>query len=174
MPIHCASSGCNNTKENSGRIFAHCNSCNTWWCSRHGTKGNRCPGCGHKYLDGASSSGGCFITTATLISIGKDDNCKELQAFRRFRDNWLVLQEDGPSLISEYYKIAPAIVEAIDLRDDREQVYQKLWSYELQPCLLLINSNLNMEALRTYKAAMYNLKLKYLSQYDWNSWEDQS
>lgn len=163
MAIRCASSGCNNTRENSGRIFAHCNSCNTWWCSRHGTKGNRCPGCGHKYLDGASSSGGCFITTATLLSIGKDNNSEELQAFRSFRDNWLALQENGPSLISEYYKVAPAIVEAIDLRDDREEVYQKLWSNELQPCLSLINKSWNKEALIAYQLTIQKLKLKYLS-----------
>ena len=50
--IQCAASGCTAT-EKSGRIFARCPKCGAWWCSKHATKGNSCPGCGHKYLVGA-------------------------------------------------------------------------------------------------------------------------
>jgi len=37
-------------------------------------------------------SSGCFITTATLTSLGKDDNCIELTIFREFRDTYLKKQ----------------------------------------------------------------------------------
>ena len=50
----------------------------------------------------SSSSGGCFITTATLLSLGKDDNCRELNLFRNFRDTYV--KDCYPSLILEYYK----------------------------------------------------------------------
>ena len=48
--VECSATRCGATRANSGRIFYKCNGCNSWWCSRHGSKGNRCPGCGYKYL----------------------------------------------------------------------------------------------------------------------------
>ena len=68
-------------------------------------------------------SSGCFITTATCDNFGKPDNCYELNTFRTFRDNWLSCQPDGPALISEYYDVAPAIVEKIDSLSNAKEVY---------------------------------------------------
>ncbi len=164
MPIRCASSGCTRTKENSGLIFAHCHQCNTWWCSKHGTRGNRCPGCGHKYLDGASSGGGCFVTTATLSALGKDDQCSELKAFREFRDNWLVNQKDGKELIEKYYRIAPEIVWAIERHPDRKDIYTNLWKEDIYPCLLLIQQSHFEAAKDIYLRTMIDLKSQFLSE----------
>jgi hypothetical protein len=44
----CAASGCANSAPT--YIMAFCKKCNRNWCSRHATRGNSCPGCGHKYL----------------------------------------------------------------------------------------------------------------------------
>jgi hypothetical protein len=62
----------------------------------------------------------CFLTTATCRALGKGDDCEELLAFKAFRDEWLILQEDGESLIKQYYQIAPDIVENIERMPNAE------------------------------------------------------
>lgn len=76
----------------------------------------------------------CFITTAVCEFEGKPDDCAELTAFRGFRDGWLADQPDGRALTEEYYRIAPAVVTAIDYCDDRAAVYGAIRSDYLQPC----------------------------------------
>lgn len=114
---------------------------------------------------GDSSSGdssSCFISTATLVSIGKPDNCDELNAFRSFRDNWLAKQIDGQELISEYYRIAPSIVTSINSADDNKIIYQKLWAESIEPCLKLIKQKRFSEAKKIYCDVVVDLKQKFL------------
>jgi len=129
--------------------------------------------CGDKYHRGnghgycyycslCNSSGGCFITTATLLSIGKMDNCDELNIFRNFRDNWLSKQPDGNELISEYYRIAPHIVATIDSFSEKERIYNELWTQSIEPCLDLIKQNRFSEANEVYQDIVAELKEKYL------------
>ena len=65
------------------------------------------------YDAGAASDGGdgCFLTTAAVELLGKDDDCVELETFRRVRDELL----DGPMrwLVKRYYRQAPAKAEAL-------------------------------------------------------------
>jgi hypothetical protein len=110
----------------------------------------------------SSDSSSCFITTATLVSIGKPDNCDELNAFRSFRDNWLTKQLDGQKLISEYYKIAPSIVNSINSVADNEIFYRKLWTGSLEPCLNLIKQNRFTEAKTIYCNLVTDLKQNFL------------
>jgi hypothetical protein len=77
----------------------------------------------------------CFITTAVCGSFGKSDDCRELTAFRAFRDNWLIKQPDGQALITEYYCIAPGIVAAIDASGNQNAVYRSIWDTYLVECL---------------------------------------
>lgn len=84
-----------------------------------------------------------------------------LFSFRRFRDNWLKSQEDGATLISEYYKIAPAIVENINLRFDAAEIYKKIWTNYLKPCLSYIESGENKRCKELYVAMVQKLKQKY-------------
>ncbi len=111
---------------------------------------------------GSSSSGGCFITTATLTSIGKPDNCNELKVFRNFRDNWLAKQSDGQKLISEYYTIAPQIVKAINLQDDFNKIYNNLWKDSIEPCFKLIKDSSFEEAKKIYCKVVEELNKKFL------------
>lgn len=83
----------------------------------------------------SSSSGSCFITTATCISLGKGDDCKELTDFRSFRDKWLIYQPDGKQLIEEYYVNAPKIVENIDRTSNSSEIYKKIWKIYLKRCM---------------------------------------
>lgn len=161
--VTCAASGCTNTRDG-GRTFARCEKCEAWWCSKHGTKGNRCPGCGHNYLKGNSSGGGCFITTATLRHLGKPDDCEELQTFRSYRDYWLAHQQNGPEIINEYYKIAPKIVESINSHVESTKIYAKLWEERLQPAYNQIIEGNNSEAKVALIKIVNDLKAKYLPQ----------
>lgn len=85
-------------------------------------------------VSGFRKHGRCFITTAVCTYEGKADDCAELTAFRAFRDGWLSRTETGKALIEEYYDLAPAIVSAIELCDDRDAVYPALKRQYLDPC----------------------------------------
>lgn len=86
------------------------------------------------------SSGGCFITSAVYEALGRNDECYELNAFRDFRDNWLVNQVDGKDLIDEYYVVAPIIVRAINHRLDNQNIYEEIYREYLAKCLSCIEN----------------------------------
>jgi hypothetical protein len=52
----------------------------------------------------------CFMTTACCGEIGLADNCFELTAMRRFRDEGLARMPGGGSEIARYYEVAPEIL----------------------------------------------------------------
>lgn len=93
---------------------------------------------GYKPPKKEKASSGCFITSAVCGTFNKPDDCYELNVFRAFRDNWLINQSDGLSLIQEYYQIAPAIVQHIDRQANSEEIYQFIWDCYLAPCIQLI------------------------------------
>ncbi|MEH7389395.1 tetratricopeptide repeat protein [Bacillus sp. JJ1474] len=78
------------------------------------------------------SSSSCFLTTATCKALGKEDNCEEILAFKAFRDDWLITQAEGPSIIKEYYKIAPAIVDRINSEPNQLEIYHYIWNKYMQ------------------------------------------
>ena len=107
--------------------------------------------------------GGCFITTATCLSLGKGDNCYELNTFRRFRDEWLLKQPDGEKLIEEYYTVAPLIVESINPLPEKYKVYVDIWNKYLKSCLRLIENGKYEEAKSLYLRMVNDLKRKFLN-----------
>lgn len=76
----------------------------------------------------SSSKKGCFLTTATCVALNKPDNCKEILAFKTYRDNSLVKDLDGKKFIVEYYRIAPLLVEAIDAMPNSKEKYLYLYN----------------------------------------------
>lgn len=105
----------------------------------------------------------CFITSAVCDSFGKSDDCYELIMFRQFRDTWLRSQEDGESLIKEYYDIAPLIVSNINLLDNAKEVYNNIWSEYLKPCLFDLEMGDKISCKNRYVKMVMDLKEKYLS-----------
>lgn len=103
----------------------------------------------------------CFITTAVCEFEGKPDNCAELQAFRGFRDNWLSGCEDGADLITEYYRIAPAIVTVIDYCDDREAVYDAIRKNYLTPCYEALKKQDYPRCKTVYTQMVRELQTRY-------------
>lgn len=136
---------CNGTGRKSGYSCKHC-----------GGTGCICPRRHEK-------SGGCFITTATVTALGKDDDCCELTTFRGFRDNWLRHQPGGNDLILQYYHLAPSIVATIDSCPDAVEKYGFIWEHRLKNCYYLITEQRNEEACEQYLALMHELTDEYLS-----------
>lgn len=110
---------------------------------------------------GAAGESSCFITSAVCRTFNKLDDCYELTAFRSFRDSWLAKQPDGQALIQEYYKVAPAIVECIDQKENCKDIYQSIWNTYLMPCLLYIETQQFNECKNTYVTMVNALKQKY-------------
>ena len=103
----------------------------------------------------------CFITTAVCKSLGKPDNCFELNALRNFRDNWLKKQPDGESLVKEYYSIAPTIVDNINLQESSKNIYFHIWSNYIIKCLELIKTHDYSGCKKQYISMVSELKSLY-------------
>ena len=118
----------------------------------------------HNNSSSSTSGGGfCFITTAVCEYFNKQDDCYELTMFREFRDNWLINQPNGEELVKEYYRIAPKIVEGIEISHFKGDVYQNLWDKYLSSCLSFIESKRYIECMDLYKYMVECLKLAYMN-----------
>jgi len=124
-----------------------------------------CPHCGKsvKYNGKQFSKNAiCYITTATLNSMGGGDNSLELMTMRSFRDNWLMEQVDGCRLIDEYYETAPLIVKSIDEQSNQQEIYKSIWKNYLNDCYQCITRKEYYKAKLIYIEMVTNLKKKYL------------
>ena len=104
---------------------------------------------------------GCFITTAVCDNFNKPDDCYELTTFRNFRDNWLIHQEDGASLIQKYYSIAPAVVEKINALPNAHTIYLEIWTEFLKPCLTYLEKKNYIACKQKYIQMVESLSEKY-------------
>ena len=105
----------------------------------------------------SDSGGGCFITTATLQVLGIDSDDNDiLNAFRSFRDEYMGGKEGEAS---EYYEIAPKIVEAID---GNKEEYARIWDAYLEKAYNLIQVADYDSTYAIYKTMVTDLKEKYL------------
>ena len=102
-----------------------------------------------------NSSGSCFITTATLTALGKDDNCIELNMFRKFRDTYL--KENSADKIQKYYRIAPAICDVINQEQNAKEIYKNIWERHLSACYHMIKIGEFDEAYLLYKKMVSDL-----------------
>ncbi len=101
----------------------------------------------------------CFITTATIFALQKDDNCIELNLFRNFRDTFVKSRDEG--IILDYYKIAPVICDKINQDPNHELIYNLIWENYLSKCLLFIENGKLEETFKLYKQMVEDLKIKY-------------
>ena len=115
----------------------------------------------HTLIDGFRRRKICYITTAVCETFDKPDNCYELMRFREFRDEYLLRQPEGPDLVEEYYELAPRIVAAIDMRPDREKIYEGIWEEYLAPCLSMIEEEAYEECTDRYVTMVRTLEHLY-------------
>lgn len=103
----------------------------------------------------------CYITTAVCKSLGKDEDCTELNALRAFRDGYMQQDEQGRELIREYYDIAPSIVKHIDRLENCDKIYYNIWKEYLSPCLDLLDQGKNKECMGLYVKMVNDLRVIY-------------
>ena len=104
----------------------------------------------------------CYITQAVCESLGKSDDCFELNEFRAFRDNYLITCPDGPALIDAYYKYAPDIICRIFFRRDRDAIYRRIWEEDVQGCLDDILQGECEDCKRRYSLMVKTLRQEFL------------
>ncbi|MBR3315934.1 MAG: hypothetical protein IKG18_17575 [Atopobiaceae bacterium] len=115
----------------------HCESCD--WLDENETWGSKChcdylkayvypddTACSH-YRKRGSSSGGCYLTTACCEYRHLPDDCRELTAMRRLRDEYLSRSGEGRRLVADYYRTAPTIVARIDASPERDVLYDYIY-----------------------------------------------
>ena len=113
-------------------------------------------------INGGFRKGLCYITTATLNSLNKPDDCYELSLLRNYRDEYLLSTQEGNAIVEEYYNIAPTIVKKIDRNADAAAIYQNIWSDYLSPCVRLIEENKNEDCKELYRDMVLGLEKKYV------------
>lgn len=104
----------------------------------------------------------CYITTAVCESLGKPDDCYELELLRNYRDKYLIEENAGRDIVQQYYNIAPTIVKRIDKRDDAKEIYKRIWTDYLTPCIHLIEENEKEACKKVYSDMVYDLQKKYI------------
>lgn len=105
----------------------------------------------------------CYITTAVCESLGKEQNCYELQVLKDYRDKYLEPTAEGHALVEEYYNIAPTIVKRLEKQPERSRLYRELYQNYLMPCIREIE-NQEYEACRErYQEMVLDLKARYMN-----------
>lgn len=99
---------------------------------------------------------GCFITTACCDVLGLPDNCFELRALRRYRNEVLAKTPDGRATIALYYALAPALLNALEDKN-RAKILRKLYARFIFPSALAAQLGFNRLAFRLYARMMQKL-----------------
>lgn len=111
--------------------------------------------------EGGDNDGWCFITGATLTSIGGPDSRYELDMLRTFRDTYVINRKNGIFLIREYYVVAKDIVLRINQEVDSQSVYKGIYYGYLIHALDAIERRQFSRALRLYEGMVNELSERY-------------
>ncbi|MCI8306670.1 MAG: hypothetical protein HFH14_01350 [Lachnospiraceae bacterium] len=99
----------------------------------------------------------CYITTAVCESLGKEDDCEELNLLRSFRDGYMMCIPGGEQMVQEYYETAPRIVNMINMHSDAGRIYTELYDKYILPCIDMIKHDKLKECMAHYRAMVRNL-----------------
>ena len=108
-----------------------------------------------------SDAGGCYLTSALVEYLGKADDCEELTALRKFRDEYMKKTPEGAKLVEQYYEVAPKIVEAINASDKKESYYEYILGV-VNECLALIKEGKEAQTQEKYVEMVSRLKAELL------------
>ena len=104
----------------------------------------------------------CYITTAVCRSLGRPDDCYELNTLRDYRDSYLLSTDEGRKIVQEYYNIAPTIVKRIDKKAEADEIYENIWKTYLSPCITMIENGENEKCRDLYSSMVRKLEARYL------------
>ena len=105
---------------------------------------------------GGGGGGSCYLTTAILIATGRGDDADELRIMRKWRDEYA--RRYCPGLLTEYYRTAPAIVDAINDRKDAKEQWSKMYTDFLQDGVAAVFVGDNDLALNIYMRLVAHCK----------------
>lgn len=103
------------------------------------------------------NSGGCFLTSACVDYLGKPDDCEELTTLRKFRDEYVKNLPDGEAIVKEYYAVAPAIVQKINVLENKNDYYDYIYQ-TICACIKLYEFGYLEQTLVLYKEMVLKLK----------------
>ena len=103
----------------------------------------------------------CYITTAVCETLGRPDDCYELNLLRNYRDTYLASLPDGDELIRRYYDVAPSIVKHIGQSGHSGKIYQDIWLDYIQPCIRMIENGEAEECRKLYEDMVVTLEKKF-------------
>jgi hypothetical protein len=106
-------------------------------------------------------SGGCFISTSICRTLGKPDDCRELQLLRGFRDSYVRSLPHGDALIREYYAKAPGLLALIEASSEGKALLRDLYARYLRRCLSAIELRRHGDALAIYANMMAFLEARF-------------
>lgn len=115
--------------------------------------------------------GCCYISSACCQYLGLPDNCDVLETLRKYRDNVLILTDEGKRDIEAYYQQAPTIVRRLESLANCEQVYSVIYRNYLVPAVQLIQAGKNDEAHCIYRTLVSDLT-RYLDMSECPDWMD--
>ena len=104
----------------------------------------------------------CYITTAVCRSLGRPDDCYELNTLQDYRDSYLLSTDEGREIVQEYYNIAPTIVKRIDKKAEADEIYENIWKTYLSPCITMIENGENEKCRDLYSSMVRKLEARYL------------
>ena len=105
----------------------------------------------------------CFLTTACVQYAGLPDDCKELTTMRNWRDGYFLSLPNGQAMYDEYYRLAPAIVEAIERSEYRTNILTDILA-SVRQCVHFAENGNNEAALDVYTAMFNGLKNQFVTQ----------
>jgi hypothetical protein len=103
---------------------------------------------------------GCFITSACCEAIGLDDDCFELRALRRYRDEVLAKRPGGVNEIAAYYALAPLILGRLP-REGRKRLLHFLYARYILPSALAAMLGFDDLAHRLYARMIRELTFAF-------------
>ncbi|MBV7534724.1 DUF4157 domain-containing protein [Duganella sp. sic0402] len=100
----------------------------------------------------------CFLTTACVDARGLADDCEELSILRAFRDGPMQALPGGAALVQEYYRIAPAIVDAIQSHPHAAMLLDRLYGDLVQGSIQLIGDGKYAQAMAHYRSCVLAIR----------------
>ena len=90
--------------------------------------------------DGGGYGGGCFLTTACCEVVGLPDDCFELRALRRCRDDALESVPGSDREVNRYYALAPKLLERLAQHPDAGRTLLFAYAFYILPCAILAHA----------------------------------
>jgi len=94
--------------------------------------------------------GSCLITLTCVMVMGLSDNCEELTILRKFRRDHLVGTPTGNTILQEYKETSSKIIDWVEIKDNRANLYSDLFQRLVRGSIHLIKSGKTDDAINNY------------------------